>query len=183
MPNGIALAIAAYPALAISSGITSRWSRALSLVLALASLALPFLVPREHTGIRVLLAFGTGLILLRAIDLARDPRTWPLVDRVWLMFAMFERPRTREDPSRNPLARFRWVRRVRGTVGAGSGARDLGCTRHRRVRRPRAALARRRARNLLRSRCFQLPPHRPACPRRASRPCATPLPRAVTLGP
>lgn len=80
-------ALVLYPLLGISIGLIA--GRA-GVVLALLALGLPFLVPPEHTLIRTALTFGTGLFFIRAIDLARDARQIPLLDRIWLMFAMWD---------------------------------------------------------------------------------------------
>ena len=83
------VALAAFAVAGIAVGVvTAGRTRALGVALALTTLALPLLV--EPLYARVLLAFGCMVFVVRAIDLARDSRQWPTVDRVWLMFAVFD---------------------------------------------------------------------------------------------
>lgn len=83
----------------------------LGVVLAILGMGLPFLVPEEHVLVRTALTFGTGLFFIRAIDLARDRRACPLLDRIWLMFAMWD---VRE---RKPIPRGLDVRAFLAFVG------------------------------------------------------------------
>jgi hypothetical protein len=63
-----------------------RSSGILRIVATLPAFAAPLLVPPEHTLIRCFAALSAALIVVRAIDLSRDPRSFPLRIRLGLMF-------------------------------------------------------------------------------------------------
>ncbi|MCA9596162.1 MAG: hypothetical protein KC776_22765 [Myxococcales bacterium] len=99
------VALAAFAVAGIAVGVvTAGRTRALGVALALTTLALPLLV--EPLYARVLLAFGCMVFVVRAIDLARDSRQWPTVDRVWLMFAVFDVRARRRIPRSFELRHF-----------------------------------------------------------------------------
>ncbi len=114
----VPLAAATYVALGVLAGAATRGkTRALGVALALASLSLPFLV--APLAARVLLAFGSALFVFRAIDLARDSRSWPAKDRVWLMFAIFDVRERREIPRAFEPAAFAAFLAYAALAGAG----------------------------------------------------------------
>jgi hypothetical protein len=93
--RGVLYALVAYP---LTGAVVGLIAGRAGVVLALAAMSLPFFVPEEHTLVRLILTLGTGLFLIRAIDLARDSRRWPMLDRVWLMFAMWDVRERRQVP-------------------------------------------------------------------------------------
>jgi hypothetical protein len=116
----VALAFATHALLGAASGAlagrtTAR--RIASLMVAFATLAVPFLVPGP-AWLRALLALGSVVVLFRAIDLARDPdHGWPL--RIGLMFAILDLRQVRGAPV--------LVEPHRLLTGIGCGAGSVVC--------------------------------------------------------
>ncbi len=75
--------------IALVAGST-RPRAALGIALGTLNLAVPFIVPEEHTLVRFVLLLGTVVAFMRPIDLARDRRVWPLRTRLWLLTAIFD---------------------------------------------------------------------------------------------
>lgn len=108
----MAIAFLAHGVLGTASALAAGRTgprRVLSLALALGTIGAPFLIPAQHTLLRALLALGVVLVIVRAVDLARDPRPVSVPTRVGLMFAVLDlrairRAPVRLEPSRLLLA-------------------------------------------------------------------------------
>jgi hypothetical protein len=78
---------------------SGRTRGALGIAFGGAALGAPWLVPPEHTLIRCLLALGAMLVVIRAIDLARDRRSFPVRVRIGLMFCLFDLRQAERTPA------------------------------------------------------------------------------------
>lgn len=102
-------AFALFSALGMLSGLaagTNAFRRSLSLALALGCLAAPFVIPAEHTALRAVLALGGVAVLIRAVDLARDPATHAVPLRIGLMFSLLDLRAVAAQAPRAELRRF-----------------------------------------------------------------------------
>ena len=118
MPDATRIALAsvlivlAGPLTALAFG-RSRPRRALALVIALAAQAIPFVLPPEWRFLRALYTLAAFVSILRVIDLWRDPTSYPLPQRLWLLTALFDTRRVRHA---DPLLDWRRFAKVAGYV-------------------------------------------------------------------
>lgn len=105
MPDASRIALAsvlivlAGPLTALAFG-PSRSRRVLSFVIALSAQAIPFVLPPEWRFLRAIYTMAAFVSIIRVIDLLRDPKSYPLPERLWLLTALFDTRRVRRtDPS------------------------------------------------------------------------------------
>jgi hypothetical protein len=80
--------------------------RALAASIAIAAQGIPFLLPEERSFLRALYTLGAFVSFIRLVDLWRDPRSWPLPQRLWLLTALFDSREVRHTEPEVSLKRF-----------------------------------------------------------------------------
>jgi hypothetical protein len=93
--------------------------RTAALVIAGAGQAIPFVLPESWHFLRALYTLAAFVSLLRVIDLWRDPKSYPLPERLWLLTALFDTRRIRRAEPSLDWQRFAKVAGYAAAMGVG----------------------------------------------------------------
>lgn len=108
------------PLTAVAYG-RSQPRRAAALAIAGAGQAIPFVLPENWPFLRSLYTLAAFVSLLRLVDLWRDPKSYPLPERLWLLTALFDSRRIRRAEPSLEWQRFAKVAGYVAIMGVGLG--------------------------------------------------------------